>query len=68
MVMNVDRNYGCTDSSISARECLINKTASELVDGIPWVQYPRWDALSLVDLPMKGDIIGAVLTADGLFT
>ena len=57
------RNYGCEGESV--RECLLSKTSRELVDGIPWVQYPTWNAMTLLDMPVKDLGIGAVLINDG---
>jgi len=59
------RNYGCSDQG-SVRDCLRGKNATELIDGIPWIQYPSWGAHDLINIPSKDSFIGAVLVTDGM--
>ena len=55
------RNTGCLTVS-----CLYNLSAEEVVDSIPWNEYPYWNmSADQNNLPTKGLFIGALAIVDG---
>ena len=60
------RNVGCRGAD-NVRTCLLSKSASELVDAVPWIQYPSWLASDLKLPPSKDVHVGGVLVNDGVY-
>ncbi|XP_042341192.1 para-nitrobenzyl esterase [Plectropomus leopardus] len=54
------RKTGCTDLT-----CLRRLTIKQVLQAIPWQEYPAWAADDLIDLPVKGRFIGPVAVVDG---
>ncbi|XP_037102736.1 para-nitrobenzyl esterase isoform X2 [Syngnathus acus] len=53
-------NTGCKDIL-----CLRNLSINQILQAIPWQQYPSWAADKLVDLPTRGLFFGPVAVVDG---
>ncbi|XP_030580380.1 uncharacterized protein LOC115776755 [Archocentrus centrarchus] len=45
--------------------CLRRLSISQVLQAIPWEEYPSWAAEDLTDLPTKGHFIGPVAVVDG---
>uniref|UniRef100_A0A3Q4AEK5 Carboxylic ester hydrolase n=1 Tax=Mola mola TaxID=94237 RepID=A0A3Q4AEK5_MOLML len=54
------RRTGCRD-----RSCLTQLSVSQVLQAIPWKEYPSWAADDLMDLPFRGRFIGPVAVVDG---
>lgn len=54
------KKTGCRD-----RSCLRRLSVSQILQNIPWQEYPSWAADDLTDLPVKGRFIGPVAVVDG---
>lgn len=54
------RRTGCKDAL-----CLRRLNIAQVLQAIPWQQYPSWAADDLVDLPVKGVFVGPVAVIDG---
>ncbi|XP_051919900.1 para-nitrobenzyl esterase isoform X1 [Hippocampus zosterae] len=54
------KNTGCKDIA-----CLRHLSVKEILQAIPWQQYPSWAADDLVNLPTKGLFCGPVAVVDG---
>ncbi|KAM3626246.1 uncharacterized protein V6R79_025486 [Siganus canaliculatus] len=54
------KKTGCTDVS-----CLRRLSIRQILQAIPWQEYPSWAADDLTDLPLKGHFIGPVAVVDG---
>lgn len=51
---------GCKDLA-----CLRRLSTTEILQAIPWEEYPSWAASDLTDLPTRGRFIGPVAVVDG---
>ncbi|KAM3877257.1 para-nitrobenzyl esterase [Diretmus argenteus] len=51
---------GCRDPA-----CLRNLSPREVLQAVPWQEYPSWAGDDLTDLPTKGSFIGPVAVVDG---
>ncbi|XP_051579819.1 para-nitrobenzyl esterase [Myxocyprinus asiaticus] len=54
------RKTGCKDAI-----CLRGLNITQVLQAIPWQQYPSWAADGLTDLPVKGRFFGPVAVVDG---
>ncbi|XP_042276362.1 para-nitrobenzyl esterase [Thunnus maccoyii] len=54
------KKTGCKD-----RTCLRGLSVKQILQAIPWQQYPSWAADEMTDLPIKGRFIGPVAVVDG---
>ncbi|XP_074521721.1 para-nitrobenzyl esterase [Halichoeres trimaculatus] len=54
------RKTGCTDVA-----CLRRLTVKQILQAVPWQEYPSWAAEELSDLPVKGHFVGPVVVVDG---
>ncbi|XP_062327204.1 para-nitrobenzyl esterase [Osmerus eperlanus] len=45
--------------------CLRQLTTTQILEAISWRQYPSWGADALLDLPTRGEMLGAVAVVDG---
>ncbi|XP_072235902.1 para-nitrobenzyl esterase [Leuresthes tenuis] len=54
------RKTGCTDPA-----CLRRLSTRQILQAIPWQEYPSWAADDATDLPTKGHFIGPVAVVDG---
>lgn len=46
--------------------CLRHLSVKEVLQAVPWQEYPSWAAEDIVDLPTKGRFIGPVAVVDGV--
>ncbi|KAL3890269.1 hypothetical protein ACJMK2_002557 [Sinanodonta woodiana] len=53
-------NTGCHDI-----DCLYRLSSSQITSAVPWTVYPYWSMDDLMDLPVKGHFIGALIIIDG---
>ncbi|XP_043938618.1 para-nitrobenzyl esterase-like [Protopterus annectens] len=51
---------GCKNLS-----CLYSLTKEQILQAIPWQEYPYWAVEDLMDIPVKGQFDGAVAVVDG---
>ncbi|KAM9860836.1 para-nitrobenzyl esterase isoform 2-T2 [Aulostomus maculatus] len=51
---------GCRDLT-----CLRRLSVTQVLQAIPWQQYPSWAADDMTDLPTRGSFIGPVAVVDG---
>ncbi|XP_023134994.2 para-nitrobenzyl esterase [Amphiprion ocellaris] len=54
------RKTSCKDVA-----CLRRLSVKQVLQAVPWQEYPSWAADELVDLPTKGHFIGPVAVVDG---
>ncbi|XP_030271352.1 uncharacterized protein LOC115580822 isoform X1 [Sparus aurata] len=54
------KKTGCEDLS-----CLRRLSITQVLQAIPWQEYPSWAADDLIDLPIKGRFVGPVVVVDG---
>ncbi|XP_070814364.1 para-nitrobenzyl esterase [Chaetodon trifascialis] len=54
------RKTGCRDAA-----CLRRLSIAQVLQAVPWHEYPSWAADDLTDLPTKGSFIGPVAVVDG---
>ncbi|KAM4593514.1 para-nitrobenzyl esterase isoform 2-T2 [Odontesthes bonariensis] len=54
------RKTGCADPA-----CLRRLSVRQILQAIPWQEYPSWAAEDAADLPTKGRFIGPVAVVDG---
>ncbi|XP_015240074.1 PREDICTED: para-nitrobenzyl esterase-like isoform X1 [Cyprinodon variegatus] len=54
------KKTGCKDLA-----CLRGLSVKQVLQAIPWVEYPSWAADDLTDLPTRGRFIGPVAVVDG---
>ncbi|XP_061526535.1 para-nitrobenzyl esterase isoform X1 [Phycodurus eques] len=54
------KNTGCKDLS-----CLRSLSIKQILQAVPWQQYPSWGADELTDLPTRGHFCGPVAVVDG---
>ncbi|TMS12982.1 hypothetical protein E3U43_018057 [Larimichthys crocea] len=54
------KKTGCRDLA-----CLRRLTVRQILQAIPWQQYPSWAAAEVSDLPVKGRFIGPMAVVDG---
>ncbi|XP_029904358.1 uncharacterized protein LOC115357119 [Myripristis murdjan] len=54
------RKTGCKDLA-----CLRSLSTKQILQAIPWQEYPSWAADDFTDLPTKGNFIGPVAVVDG---
>ncbi|XP_061671612.1 para-nitrobenzyl esterase isoform X2 [Syngnathoides biaculeatus] len=54
------KNTGCKDLP-----CLRSLSIKQILQAIPWQQYPSWGADELTDLPTRGHFCGPVAVVDG---
>ncbi|XP_041837097.1 para-nitrobenzyl esterase [Melanotaenia boesemani] len=51
---------GCADQA-----CLRRLSTTQILQAIPWLEYPSWAADDATDLPVKGHFIGPLAVVDG---
>lgn len=49
------------------RSCLLSKSSEDLVNGVPWIQYPSWLSTELKTPPSKKVFVGGVMVNDGVY-
>ncbi|XP_072550782.1 para-nitrobenzyl esterase [Salminus brasiliensis] len=54
------RKTGCKDAA-----CLRNLSITQVLQAIPWDEYPSWAADNLTDIPVKDQFYGPVAVVDG---
>ncbi|XP_066540273.1 para-nitrobenzyl esterase isoform X2 [Hoplias malabaricus] len=54
------KRTGCKDAA-----CLRKLNISQILQAIPWLDYPSWAAADLTDIPVKGRFYGPVAIVDG---
>ncbi|XP_076591639.1 para-nitrobenzyl esterase [Chaetodon auriga] len=54
------RKTGCGDAT-----CLRRLSVAQVLQAVPWQEYPSWAADDLTDLPTKGTFIGPIAVVDG---
>nr|XP_055030449.1 para-nitrobenzyl esterase-like [Misgurnus anguillicaudatus]XP_055030450.1 para-nitrobenzyl esterase-like [Misgurnus anguillicaudatus]XP_055030451.1 para-nitrobenzyl esterase-like [Misgurnus anguillicaudatus] len=54
------KSTGCKDAV-----CLRGLNITQVLQAIPWQQYPSWAADDISDLPVKGQFVGPVAVVDG---
>ncbi|XP_070759271.1 para-nitrobenzyl esterase isoform X2 [Enoplosus armatus] len=54
------KKTGCRDLS-----CLRRLSIRQILQAVPWQEYPSWAADELTDLPVRGRFIGPVAVVDG---
>ncbi|XP_074513586.1 para-nitrobenzyl esterase [Sebastes fasciatus] len=54
------KKTGCRD-----RSCLRRLSIRQVLQAIPWQEYPSWAADDLVELPVRGLFVGPVAVVDG---
>ncbi|XP_054626151.1 para-nitrobenzyl esterase isoform X2 [Dunckerocampus dactyliophorus] len=54
------KNTGCKDL-----RCLRRLSVKQILQAVPWQQYPSWAADEMTDLPTKGHFFGPVAVVDG---
>ncbi|XP_071370030.1 para-nitrobenzyl esterase isoform X1 [Centroberyx affinis] len=54
------RKTGCKDAA-----CLRRLSAKQILQAVPWQEYPSWAADDLTDLPTRGRFVGPVAVVDG---
>ncbi|CAK6981737.1 para-nitrobenzyl esterase [Scomber scombrus] len=54
------KKTGCSDPA-----CLRRLSISQILQSIPWQEYPSWAADDMTDLPTRGSFIGPVAVVDG---
>ncbi|KAI7802661.1 para-nitrobenzyl esterase [Triplophysa rosa] len=54
------KNTGCKDAV-----CLRALNITQVLQAVPWQEYPSWAADDLTDLPVKGRFVGPVAVVDG---
>ncbi|XP_026233587.1 para-nitrobenzyl esterase isoform X2 [Anabas testudineus] len=55
------KKTGCKD-----RDCLRRLSIKQILQALPWQEYPSWAADDLTDLPTEGKFIGPVAVVDGV--
>lgn len=54
------RRTGCEDAA-----CLRRLTVPQVLQAVPWQEYPGWASDDVVDLPTRGQLTGPVAVVDG---
>ncbi|XP_029702212.1 uncharacterized protein [Takifugu rubripes] len=54
------KKTGCTDVT-----CLRGLSISQILQAIPWDEYPSWAGADLTDLPLRGHFVGPIALVDG---
>lgn len=54
------KKTGCEDAS-----CLRRLSVTQVLQAVPWQEYPSWAADEMTDLPSRGRFVGPVAVVDG---
>ncbi|XP_028257013.1 uncharacterized protein LOC114433004 [Parambassis ranga] len=54
------KKTGCSDAA-----CLRRLSVRQVLQAVPWQEYPSWAADEMTDLPTRGHFIGPVAVVDG---
>ena len=55
-----------TKSGCQDLQCLYSLTPQQIINAVPWSEFPYWDMNDLGDIPEKGHFDGALAVVDGI--